>query len=89
MAISSRAISDRSISGDADEEPSLPGKFKRRWRTPVLRDRYPGIDAQAPLDAVESEAPPTPIYDALPPDMKAAVDRLIVGYRMSQQRSIA
>lgn len=85
MAISSRPILGRGISGDPEDPDVLPGSFSRSWKGRVKRDRYPGIDAEAPLDPAE-EAKPRPIYDALPPDQKAAVDRLVVGYRMVNMR---
>ena len=85
MAISSRPILGRGISGDPEEPDVLPGNFSRSWKGRVKRDRYPGIDADAPMDQAE-ETKLRPIYDALPPDQKAAVDRLVVGYRMVNMR---
>ena len=88
MAISTRPISGAGISGDDEEITSLVGRGPRRIRARVLRDRYPGIDPDAPVEPVE-EVKPTPIYDALSDAEKATVDRLIVGYRMSKQMEIA
>lgn len=88
MAISTRPISGAGISGDDEEISSLTGRGPRRIRARVLRDRYPGIDADAPVEPVE-EVKPTPIYDALSAAEKDAVDRLIVGFRMAQKMEIA
>lgn len=87
--VSTRPISGAAISGDAEDPTTLRGRFKRQFRTRVVQDRYPGIDASAVSEPAPPEATKTPIYDALSPDMRAAVDRLVVGIRMANMRGIA
>lgn len=85
MAVSTRPISARPISGDIDDPAAQQGKFKRQFRASVVADRYPGIgDEVAAMDA-EPEPSKTPIYDGLAPEVRAKVDRFIIGYRMAKR----
>lgn len=82
MAVSTRPISARAISGDTEDATVQQGRYKRQFRTPVVQDRYEGLGA----DAAPSAAPepvPTPNYDSLSPAERHAVDRLIVATRMA------
>lgn len=85
MAVSTRPISARAISGDVEASVVQQGKFRRQFRTPVVQDRYPGIDA-ATMSDPEPVASKAPLYDALPPESRAKIDRLIVGVRMATMR---
>jgi hypothetical protein len=85
MAVSTRPISARAISGDTEEATTQQGKFRRQFRTPVVQDRYPGLDAVTMSEPGPVEAK-TPLYDALPPESRAKIDRLIVGVRMATMR---
>lgn len=82
MAVSTRPISARAISGDVEASVVQQGKFRRQFRTPVARDRYEGLDADAAPFAAP-EPVPTPNYDSLSPAERHAVDRLIVATRMA------
>ena len=84
MAISSRPIASRPISGDVDDPAAQQGVFKRRFRTPVVQDRYPGLEEHA-MEEAEPEPTKTPIYDSLSPESRAKVDRFIISHRMSQR----
>ena len=82
MAISVRPISGNAISGDSEDAIAQAGVFKRKFRTPVARDRYESLDADAAPSATP-EPVPTPNYDSLSPAERHAVDRLIVATRMA------
>lgn len=85
MAVSTRPISARAISGDTEEATVQQGRYKRQFRTPVVQDRYPGIDAVTMSEPAPVVAK-APLYDALPPESRAKIDRLIVGVRMATMR---
>jgi len=84
MAISARPISTIAISGDVEDAEAQAGKFKRKFRQPVVQDRY-----ETPTVAAEPEPAPCPNYDSLPPNERAVVDRLIVATRMQLTRGFA
>jgi hypothetical protein len=89
MAISTRPISGRAISGDADETAAQQGVFVRNFRAPVGRNRYEDIPMAGPGaegDAEAASPAPSPLYDALNPEQRAAVDRMIVALRLTNMR---
>ncbi len=85
MAVSSRPISARPISGDIDDPAAQQGVFKRRFRTPVVQDRYPDFAEEGMADVVAPEPAKSPIYDSLSPEGRAKVDRFIIGHRLAQR----
>lgn len=85
MAVSTRPISARPISSDIEDAAAQQGRFKRQYRAPVAADRYPGIGDESPAMAAEPEPSKTPIYDSLAPEVRAKVDRFIIGYRMAKR----
>jgi|688.fasta_scaffold1171801_2 hypothetical protein len=87
--ISARPISGQAVSGDADDPAAQAGKFKRKFRGPMVGGRYEEVPEEAPAVAAEPEPVPCPNYDSLPPDERAVVDRLIVATRMQLTRGIA
>lgn len=84
MAVSSRPIASRPISGDIDDPTAQQGVFKRQFRAPVVQDRYPGFAEEGMAEAAPEMAK-TPIYDSLSPEGRARVDRFIIGHRLAQR----
>lgn len=85
MAVSSRPIASRPISGDIDDPTAQQGVFRRQFRTPVVQDRYPEFAEEGMAEAAAPEPTKTPIYDSLSPEGRAKVDRFIIGHRLAQR----
>lgn len=83
--VSSRPISGAGISHDAEDPDAQEGVFRRKYRVPVTRDRYPGLSA-----ATKETGAAAPIksqaYQSLSPESQAKVARLVVGLRIAQAR---
>lgn len=88
-AISSRAISQGSLSGGEDLVDVQEGEWSAKWRRNIYRsrvrqNRYENEPVPDELAFPTPTAEPTR-YDALSPEKQADVDRLTIAIRLMQR----